>query len=110
MALKEVNALVGIPLVRMTTDPTVFENGAFDLLCIHMSDMRLLNPHVRDDEMPLRFFICPTNSTAGISGQLFRFHVITFFGILLFPESLRVWWRARSAQAFKNGVGWSYAK
>jgi hypothetical protein len=67
ISLKKVPALEGLPNVTITSDAKVLASpGAFDLLCIHVCDMKLLNPGLQ--QFPLRFFICPTNSTAGIAG------------------------------------------
>jgi hypothetical protein len=52
--------------VHLTSDSKVF-GGNFDLVCIHMCDMTLLNPGV--EHFPLKVFIIPlTDSTAGIAG------------------------------------------
>jgi hypothetical protein len=67
ISLKKVPALEGVPDVTITSDAKVLDRaGAFDLMCIHVCDMRLLNPGTQ--QFPLRFLICPTNSTAGIAG------------------------------------------
>ena len=54
-----------LPGVHLTSDSKVF-GGHFDLVCIHMCDMTLLNPGV--EHFPLKVFIIPLNSTAGIAG------------------------------------------
>ena len=60
-------ALEDLPNVTITSDAQVLASpGAFDLMCIHVCDMKLLNSGL--EQFPLRFFICPTNSTAGIAG------------------------------------------
>ena len=55
--------------VHISTDAAVLDQpGAFDLVCIHVCDMRLMHSAAGVQEFPLRFLICPTNSTAGIAG------------------------------------------
>ena len=66
VSLRRVPDLENLPSVHITSNPRVFDGGNFDIVCIHMCDMQLLNPGITHH--PLRFFVCPTNSTAGILG------------------------------------------